>query len=109
MEKEPYVGEVWYYGKAKGREDKIVIRARVISAKNVLEFFVASTSTLMLTGMLAELKTDLNKELDSRNVRTGMRQVTSQKEVDALGAIKTLLERASEAESGDSEIDIRRK
>jgi len=109
IEKDPFIGEAWYYGKAKGREDRIVIRTRALADKNLLEFFVASSSVLMLTGMLAELKMDLNKELDGRNIRTGMKQVTSQKEVEALGAIKTLLERASEVESADSEIDMKRK
>jgi hypothetical protein len=107
VEKDPYIGEAWYYGKAKGREDKIVIRARVLSSKNLLEFFVASSSTLMLTGMLAELKTDLNKELDSQKVRAPMRQVTRPEEVDALAAVRTLLEKASERETGAGETDTK--
>jgi hypothetical protein len=98
VEHNPYTAEAWYYGKAKGRPDKLVVRTRVLSAKNYLEFFVATDSVLMLTGMLAELKSDLNKELDTRSVRTGMRQVTSQAEVEALSSITTLLEKATEAE-----------
>jgi len=107
VEKDPFIGEAWYYGKAKGREDRIVIRTRALADRSLLEFFVASNSVLMLTGMLAELKTDLNKELDSRNVRAGMRQVTSQKEVDAVGAIKTLLEKASGSEIDAGETDTK--
>ena len=101
----PYEAEAWYYGKAKGREEKVIVRARVIADKNFLEFFVASNSTLMLTGMLAELKSDLNKEIETRKVRMGMKQVTDQKEVDAMTTIRTLLEKATNAEidAGDTE------
>jgi len=101
----PYEAEAWYYGKAKGREEKVIVRARVIADRNFLEFFVASNSTLMLTGMLAELKSDLNKEIETRKVRMGMKQVTDQKEVDAMTTIRTLLEKATDAEidAGDTE------
>ena len=83
----------------------VIVRARVIADKNFLEFFVASNSTLMLTGMLAELKSDLNKEIETRKVRMGMKQVTDQKEVDAMTTIRTLLEKATDAEidAGDTE------
>jgi hypothetical protein len=92
-QKEPYIGEAWYYGKTKGRDDKLVIRARVIAENNVLEFFVASSSTLMLTGMLAELKADLNNELENLKGRPELTQVTDAKKVDALAQITTLLEK----------------
>jgi hypothetical protein len=95
---EPYRGEAWYYGKAKGREDKIIIRARVVGEKKLLEFFVASTSTLMLTGMLAELKSDLNKELASRKAGGELSQVTDAETVKKLVSEGTLLERATEGE-----------
>jgi hypothetical protein len=92
-EAKPYVGEAWYYGKTKGRDDKLVIRARVLGEKRMLEFFVASSSTLMLTGMLAELKADLNKELEGQKGMPEMEQVTDAKKVDALAQITTLLEK----------------
>jgi hypothetical protein len=97
-ESAPFVGEAWYFGKAKGRDDRIIIRARILAEKRMLEFFVASSSTLMLTGMLAELKTDLNKELRNMRMKDTMSQVTSQKEVDAVSVTMTLLEKASQAE-----------
>ena len=99
-EEKPFVGEAWYYGKAKGREDKLVIRARVLGDRKVLEFFVASNSTLMLTGMLAELKADLNKELGAQRGMPQMRQVTAPEEVDAVAMVRTLLDKATEAEIG---------
>jgi len=95
VEKEPYVAEAWYFGKAKGREDRLVVRVRALAEQQVLEFHVASGSTLMLTGMLAELKNDLNKELEALQVRPEMRQVTDRREVDALATLGTLLERAA--------------
>jgi len=106
-EKDPFIGEAWYFGKMKGRPDKMVIRARVIAQKKVLEFFVASNSTLMLTGMLAELKSDLNKERDTQKIHPPMRQVTEPEEVDAIATIRTLLDKASEAESEAGETEAR--
>jgi len=104
-EKQPFVGEAWYYGKAKGREDRLVIRARVLGDRRILEFFVASSSTLMLTGMLAELKSDLNKELGAIKGQPVMKQVTEPEEVDAVAQIRSLLdmEAESESEAGDTE------
>jgi len=107
-QKDPFVGEAWYYGKAKGRDDKLVIRTRVLAQKNVLEFYVASSSTLMLTGMLAELKSDLNKERDAQKIRSQMKQVTEPEEVDAIAAIRTLLDMESEAETGAGETETAR-
>jgi len=105
-EKDPFVGEAWYYGKAKGRVDKLVVRARVLSDKKVLEFFVASNSTLMLTGMLAELKADLNKELAGQRGAFQMRQVTAPEEVGAVAMVRTLLDKAAEAENGAGETEV---
>ena len=107
-EKNPFVGEAWYYGKAKGREDKLVVRARVLGEKKVLEFFVASGSTLMLTGMLAELKADLNRELDAQKGRPEMRQLTAPEEVNAVAMVRTLLDKAAELEQAAGETDIKR-
>lgn len=102
----PFIGEAWYYGKAKGREDKLVVRARVFGENKLLEFFVASNSTLMLTGMLAELKSDLNKELTTLTGKPIMKQVTAPEDVANVARIRTLLERKAEAENnaGDTEI-----
>jgi hypothetical protein len=105
VEKEPYIAEAWYYGKAKGRDDKLVVRARVLGEHQVMEFHVASSSTLMLTGMLAELKSDLNQELDVQKVRAPMRQITKHEKVDAIATIRTLLDKASEAETEAGETE----
>jgi len=107
VEKQPFVGEAWYYGKVKGRDEKLVIRARVLGEKSLLEFFVASNSTLMLTGMLAELKADLNKELSSQKGKPSMTQVTRAEDVDAVAQIRTLLDMESEAEAGADESETR--
>jgi hypothetical protein len=104
----PFVGEAWYYGKAKGREDRLVIRVRVLGDMHKLEFFVASNSTLMLTGMLAELRADLNKELGALKSRPVMRQVTAPQEVDAVAQIRTLLDMKAEAESPAGETETSR-
>jgi hypothetical protein len=92
-QKEPYAAEAWYFGKVKGREDRLIVRARIIAERNVLEFFVASSSTLMLTGMLAELKTDLNKELEGKRFEGRIVQVTDARSVEALGGVMSLLDK----------------
>lgn len=67
---------------------------------NFMEFSVASDSVLMLTGMLAGLKTDLNKELESHHLRGAMKQVVDKDDLDAVAEIRSMLEKASEAECG---------
>jgi hypothetical protein len=92
IEEAPYRAEAWFYAKVKGREDKLVIRVRVLGAQNVLEFFVASSSKLMLTGLLAELKTDLNKELKLENISAEPVQVTDAGLVRQLASERTILD-----------------
>jgi hypothetical protein len=58
----PFVGEAWYFGKVKGREEKLVVKTAVRAETGSAEFYVASNSKLVVTGLLAELKNDLNKE-----------------------------------------------
>ena len=101
-EEKPLHLEAWYYGKAKGRPERLVIRVRVIAEMSFLEFFAASDSVLMLTGMLAELKSDLNKELENQKMAGSMKQVTSRDDMDALATIRSLLEKARE-EKGESD------
>jgi hypothetical protein len=99
-EDRPYRAEAWYYGKAKGRPDRLVVQVRIIPEMSFLEFSVASDSVLMLTGMLAELRTDLNKELESHKLKGAMKQVTDQDDIEAVAEIRQLLEKAGEAERG---------
>jgi len=106
-EERPFIGEAWYYGKAKGRPDRLVIRARVLGEKKVLEFFVASSSTLMLTGMLAELKSDLNRELETQKGRPQAAQVTEPEAVAAVANVRTLLDKASEQEMAAGETETK--
>jgi hypothetical protein len=106
VNREPFLAEAWYFGVVKGRADKegLVTRVRVLGDKKVLEFHVACRSTLMLTGMLAELKSDLNRELDERK-REAMRQVTSAEEVSAVSQIRSLLDKMSESERSAGETE----
>ena len=61
----------------------------------------------MLTGMLAELKTDLQKELVALKERPIMKQITAPEEFSALAQIKTLLDKDAESEMKAGETDIR--
>jgi hypothetical protein len=62
VDREPFVGEAWYFGKVKGRGDRLVVKTAVRADTASAEFYVASNSRLVVTGLLAELKNDLNKE-----------------------------------------------
>jgi N-acetylneuraminic acid mutarotase len=106
VNREPYLAEAWYFGVVKGREDKekLVARVRVLGDKGVLEFHVACGSTLMLTGMLAELKTDLNRELEEKK-RDSMKQVISPEEVSAVSQIRSLLDKMAESENSAGETE----
>ena len=74
---------------------------------NALEFFVASRSTLLFTGMLAEIKTDLKRELESQKVPASMRQVTGRDQVGRVAAMRMLLDEAegTESEAGETEVE----
>jgi len=96
VEETPFVGEAWYYGKVKGREDKLVIKVRVMGVHNILELYVASGSKLMLTGLLAELKTDLARELKIEGVPVEKVKVVDPEAVGGLLAETTLLDTTSE-------------
>jgi len=96
-EDRPYRAEAWYFGKAKGRPDRLVVQVRIIPEMSFLEFSVSSDSVLMLTGLLAELRTDLNKELESHHLKGAMKQVTDRDDIDAVAEIRQLLEKAGGA------------
>jgi hypothetical protein len=97
-EEKPFRAEAWYYGKAKGRPDRLIVQVRVIPEMSFLEFSVSSDSVLMLTGMLAELKSDLNKELETHHMKGAMKQVVDKDDMEAVAEIRHLLEKATEAE-----------
>jgi hypothetical protein len=99
-EEKPFRAEAWYYGKAKGRADRLVVRVRVIPEMTFMEFSVSSDSVLMLTGMLAELKSDLNKELEAHHLKGAMKQVTDKDDMEAVAEIRLLLEKAKEPDGG---------
>ncbi len=112
-EPEPYIGEGWFYGKTKEGGEELVVRTSVQQATGSLEMFVASGNLASLTGLLAELGHDLNKELthmrrSGRNVEvTGeVDRLLDQTEVEAIVARSTLLlARYAESELGAAETD----
>ncbi len=54
-----FEAEVWYYGETKVTARQIVIRLGVVEEKGLLEYFVASTSMEIITGLLAEVRRGL--------------------------------------------------
>jgi len=105
VEPEPLLAEAWYFGQVKGREDRLVARIRVLGDRGVIEFHVASSSTLLVTGLLAELKSDLNRELEQRKLRDRLPQVTAAEQVEAIRKIRSLLDKAAESEGAPGETD----
>lgn len=74
-----FVGEAWYFGKVKGRDDRLVVKTAVRADTGSADFYVASNSRLVVTGLLAELKNDLNKEYrKERPAETAMEAVTDE-------------------------------
>jgi hypothetical protein len=93
-EKEPFKAEAWYYGKTKGREARLVIRVSVRGEGRTLEFFVASNSRLAVTGLLAELRSDLVKrQKESAPAVQRMEQVVDLSIKEKLDNEKPLLEK----------------
>ncbi|MEW5759276.1 MAG: putative Ig domain-containing protein, partial [Candidatus Thermoplasmatota archaeon] len=107
VQKEPYIAEAWFFGMTKARGDKLVIRTSIKGETETVEFFVASGSVLIVTGLLAELKTDLNKELRSElGLEEKVEQVIDTKTRDEARKAPVLLERYVEAEISAGEIEI---
>ncbi|MGQ9582626.1 MAG: FG-GAP-like repeat-containing protein [Thermoplasmatota archaeon] len=96
-----YIGEAWYFGKVKGRPEKLVVKAAVRADEGVAEFYVASNSRLVVTGLLAELKSDLNREYRrEREAGAGMEAMVDPARRERLRREGTLLDKHSEAELG---------
>jgi hypothetical protein len=62
----PFIGEAWYYGETKIYDYKVVVRATVREADNSVEFFVAATLPMTITGLLAELSRMFIMKLDEK-------------------------------------------
>ena len=62
----PFNAEVWYYGETKVHGYRIVIRLGVIEERGVLEMFAASTAMEPVTGLLAELRRELDTVMGVR-------------------------------------------
>ncbi|MEW5760054.1 MAG: hypothetical protein AB1779_04750 [Candidatus Thermoplasmatota archaeon] len=94
IEKTPFTAEIWFYGKTKERKDKVVIRITVRKETNSVEFFVASNSILVVTGLLAELKNDLNDEMKKDKVPVKkMPQIVSEEMRDKIKRKAMLLDK----------------
>ena len=98
-EKEPYKAEAWYFGKTKAREAKLVIRVCARGEGRTLEFFVASGSRLAVTGLLAELRSDLVKrQRESAPAFQRMEQVVDLSIKEKVDAERPLLEKYREGD-----------
>ena len=62
----PFIGEAWYYGETKIYNYKVVVRATVREVDNSVEFFVAASLPMTITGLLAELSRMFIMKLDEK-------------------------------------------
>ncbi|MEW5761173.1 MAG: hypothetical protein AB1779_10465, partial [Candidatus Thermoplasmatota archaeon] len=108
IEKEPFVAEAWFYGKTKERKDKLIIKLVVRGETKTVEFFVASSSILIATGLLAELKNDLDEEMKRDKVPVKkIQQVISEEIREEARKRKSLLDKHMGSEIGAQEIQIK--
>jgi hypothetical protein len=99
-EKSPtFTGEAWYYGKVKGREDKLIVKTGVRADTGSAEFYVASNSRLVVTGLLAELKNDLNKEYRRDRPSETPMEAASEDQREKVRRSASLLDKYSESEA----------
>jgi len=94
-EKDPYVGEAWYFGQVKGRREQVVVRTRYFEDRNVLEFFILSSSARLLAGLSLSLKEDLVRELIAGGHRPGIRGITEPAKIQEILSTRTLLDKES--------------
>jgi len=101
VEKTPtFAGEAWYFGSVKGRPDRLVVKTAVRAETGSADFYVASNSRLVVTGLLAELKNDLNREY--KKERPSERQVepiTDQERRERIRKQGYLMDRHAEGEA----------
>ena len=70
--------EVWYYGKTKVKENKIVARCSIDLTEKYVELFVASNDQRALTGFLAEIGHDFSNIIKERQIMDELpKQITN--------------------------------
>jgi len=94
----PYIGEAWFYGTTKVKGYQLAIRVSVREETNSIEIFSAAPTPEVLTGILAELGSDLQTKLHERG--TPAQQITN------ITIKDSILNRSSLLLSGDSESRI---
>lgn len=61
--KSPYRAEAWYYGITKVKKHQLVMKISIIEETNSIEIFTAAPDVSALTGLLAELGSELSEKL----------------------------------------------
>lgn len=68
VEKKPYVIESWFYGITQDSKYQFAIKIRIDEDTNSIELFIASSNNAGLTGLLTDLFSKLNYDLQSRGI-----------------------------------------
>jgi len=63
---DPFLAEAWYYGETKIKGSKVIIKATVNEEDSTVEFLVAASMEMVITGLLAELGHIFLKAMDER-------------------------------------------
>jgi hypothetical protein len=76
LQHRPNIVESWFYGTTEDAKFKFVIKVRIDDESNCIEFFIASSNSAAITGLLTDFLFNLNKELLSRGlIQEQIRQI----------------------------------
>ena len=86
---DPLEAEAWYFGLTKVKKRQMVVRISVLSDVNVIEIFASASDPASLTGLLAELGSDLQGQL--KKMGRPIQQITNVTIKDSIINRSTLL------------------
>ena len=66
VEGPPFEAEVWFYAETKVKQLQVVIRLGILERERALELFVASSAMEPVTGLLAELRREVDMAVKER-------------------------------------------
>jgi len=105
-EEEPWRVESWFYGEVQDTEERLVIKVAADAASEYIEVFVASGNLASMTGLLAELSSDVMGKVKGEDLKGNELKVCmDEKFTDEVKRTKMLLEKYSDAEISADETE----
>jgi hypothetical protein len=102
----PVVYEAWFYAKTKVTDEEMVIRVTVREKTRSLEAFVASSNLATMTGLLAELGHNLNKEMKRFVKKEGVERVEDEEVRKEIEKAPLLIDKYLDSEMSASETEV---